>query len=95
MENYSSESFLPLLAEMLGYVCSSNLPAHVEYLIGLLPHSLADQNQYSISLLQSALSILRSKSDFHRGSQTLTSVKVIIPDERNGTLIRYGIFEAN
>jgi hypothetical protein len=88
MENYSSESFLPLLADMLRKVCSSNLPSHVDYMIGLLPHSLAEQNNYSISLLQSAVAALRSRLD-RKGSSTLVSVRVIIPDERNGTLIRY------
>lgn len=89
MENYSSDSFLPLLSEMLGNVCTTNLPSHVDYMIGLLPSSLAEQNNYSLSLLQSAISALRNKTDARKGSIALTSVRVLIPDERNGTLIRY------
>jgi hypothetical protein len=63
------------------------MPSHVDYMIGLLPHSLAEQNNYSLSLLQSAVAALKSKKD-RKGSLTLTSIRVIVPDERNGTLIR-------
>lgn len=86
MENYSSDSFLPLLTEMLGAKASTSLPSHVDYMIGLLPHSLAEQNNYSLSLLQSAVSGLKNSGS--KDSSTLTSVRVIVPDERNGTLIR-------
>jgi len=89
MENYSTESFLPLLSDMLGSVCSSELPSHVDYMIGLLPVSLAEQNNYSLSLLQSAVSTLKTKNDARKGSVSLNSVRVLVPDERNGTLIRY------
>jgi len=89
MENYSTDSFLPLLTEMLGAVALPTLPSHVDYMIGLLPHSLAEQNNYSLSLLQSAVSGLRCKNDGSKGTSTITSVRVIVPDERNGTLIRY------
>jgi hypothetical protein len=88
MENYSSESFLPLLSDMLGSVCSTDLPSHVDYMIGLLPVSLAEQNNYSLSLLQSAVSTLRTRNDARKGSTVVNSVRVLIPDERNGTLIR-------
>ncbi|CAL8110516.1 unnamed protein product [Orchesella dallaii] len=88
MENYSSDSFLPLLTEMLGATASISLPSHVEYMIGLLPHSLAEQNNYSLSLLQSAVSGVKCQNDGSQGTSTLTSVRVIVPDERNGTLIR-------
>ncbi|ODN02424.1 Protein sprint [Orchesella cincta] len=88
MENYSSDSFLPLLTEMLGATASVSLPSHVEYMIGLLPHSLAEQNNYSLSLLQSAVSGVKCQNDGSHGTSTITSVRVIVPDERNGTLIR-------
>jgi len=88
MDNYSTESFLPLLSEVMSSVCAQNMDSHVDYMIGLLPRSLADQNNYSISLLQSALAAIKSRKD-RKGSSTLTSIRVIVPDERNGTLIRY------
>lgn len=89
LDNYSSDSFLPLLSQTMGNVCSANLPSHVDYMIGLLPTALAEQNNYSLSMLQSAVSSLKvNKSDARKGSLSLTSVRVLIPDERNGTLIR-------
>jgi hypothetical protein len=107
MENYSTDSFVPLLSETLGSVCSQKLPSHVDYMIGmkiikdnynsiiyififlgLLPATLAEQNNYSLSMLQSAVAALKIKADVRKGSVSLSSVRVLIPNERNGTLIR-------
>ncbi len=95
LDNYSSDSFLPLLSETLGIVikCHSNqdsvFSSHVDYMVGLLPTALAERNNYSLLMLQSALSSLKVKGDARKASASLTSVRVLIPNESNGTLIRY------
>ena len=79
-DTYNAENSLENLSAALSSVCTKDIKSHVDYTLTLLPHSALEANNYVLTLLQSVIE--------HLQSNIVTSVKVVIPDERNGTLIR-------
>jgi len=98
VNSQTAEPFFTLLTTVLGQVCSTDIESHVDFTVGLLPPSISERNGYSLSLLQSVVSALRTGSSVRQGGQPqlkskttkneVTCIEVIVPDERNGTLIR-------
>jgi hypothetical protein len=79
-DRYNSENSIENVADALSRVCSKDMKSHVDFTLALLPQATLDGSDYLLTLLQSVSERLHSN--------VVTSVRVVIPDERNGTLVR-------